>query len=124
LGHIRLAYPRIASRELALELDIEGRQVQSVRFHWYQFDAERNEIHFEKTESWDGAIVRQLTPYAGMSHEEYVHWFKANRTRRRGLPVYEDYRHVGRNRIKDKYVKLRQRTIETLMRFGFKGGPR
>lgn len=124
LGHVRLAYPAIASRELALELDIKGRQVQDVRFHWHHFNAERSSIHFERTEGWDGTILRQLTPCAGMSHQEYVHWFKANRTRRRGLPVYEDYRHVRRNRIRDRYVKLRQTAIGMLVRLGLKGGPR
>jgi len=123
LGHIRLAYPPIASRELALELDIEGRQVRDVLFHWHQFDVEQNEIHFEKTERWDGAIIRQLTPYAGMSHTEYVQWFKSHRTQRLALPVYVDYRHCWQNWVKDQYVRLRQEFIKLLIRAHLKGGP-
>lgn len=124
LGHIRLAYPPIASRELALELHIEGRQVQGVRFHWHQFDSNRSLITFEQTEDWDGAILRQLTPYTDMPHGEYVRWFRSNRTRRRGLPVYEDYRSIQRNRIKDRYVKLRQKVVQALVHLRLKGSPR
>ena len=120
LGRLRLSFPPIASRELALELDIEGKQVRDVYFHWHQFNANQNLVQFEHTESWDGLILRRLTPYAGMSHREYVCWFRANRTRRRGLPVYEDYHHGIRNRIKDEYVKLRHTGIEILVRLSLK----
>ena len=113
----------MASRELALELEIEGRQVRNTRFHWHQFDTNRNMVHFEKTEGLDGTILRKLTPYMGMSREQYVRWFKANRTRRCGLPVYEDYDHTVRNRIRDRYVKLRQAIIDTFVRLRLKGGP-
>ena len=76
LGHIRLAFPPIASRELALELDVEGRQVNDVRFHWHQFDADKSKIKFEKTEKWGGSILKKLTPFDGMSHDNYIKWFK------------------------------------------------
>lgn len=124
VGHLRLAYPPIASRELAFELEIEGRQVRDTHFHWHRFDAGRSLINFEQTEGWDGAILRQLTPYGGTSDEGYVRWFRVNRTRRRGLPVYQNYHHCWRNRIKDKYVRLRQAVIEALIHLRLKGGPR
>lgn len=124
VGHLRLAYPSVTARELAVELDIENRRVMNVRFHWHQFDADRNSVRRERTEDWKGKILQHLTPYAGMSHQEYLRWFKASRTRRRGLPVYEDYHHTCCNRVKDRYVKLRQAIIETLVRARLKGGPR
>ena len=122
VGHLLLKYPPVSARELAVEFEIEGRQVNGIRFHWHQFDAEQCLIHFEKTEGWDGPILQKLTPFAGMSHPEYVRWFRANRTRRLGLPVYGDYHHIWRNRVKDRYVKLRQKFIEMLVRWHFKNG--
>jgi poly-gamma-glutamate synthesis protein (capsule biosynthesis protein) len=124
LGHFRLAYPPVASRQLALELEMQERTVNKARFHWYRFDQERSSIHFVQSESWDGEILQSLTPYAGMTHEEYIRWFRKNRRRRSGLPVYSDYRHAWRNRVKDRWVKLRQAVIETLVRLRLKGGPR
>lgn len=123
LGHFQLAYPPKTSRELALELDIEGRQIKSVYFHWHRFDAERDLVRFERSESWDGRTLQQLTPYAGMSHKEYVRWFRENRIRRRGLPVYDNYHHIWRNRIRDGYVKLRQAFINALVSLKVKRGP-
>ena len=124
VGHIRLAFPPVASRELALELDVEGRQVNDVRFHWHQFDADKSKISFEKTEKWDGSILKELTPFNGMSHDNYIKWFKKNRVKRRGLPVYKDYHDESINRMKDIFVKSRQKFIELLLRLRIKGGPR
>lgn len=123
-GHIRLVFPPIASRELALELDVEGRQVNDICFHWYQFDADENKVRFEKTEKWGGSILKKLTPFDGMSHDNYIKWFKKNRVKRRGLPVYKNYHDESINRMKDGYVKLRQKFIELLLRLRVKGGPR
>jgi len=124
IGHIRLAFPPIASRELALELDVEGRQVNDVRFHWHQFYADKSKIRFEKTEKWSGSILKKLTPFDGMSHDNYIKWFKKNRVRRRGLPIYVDYHEASINQIKDSYVRLRQKFIELLLRLRIKSGPR
>jgi poly-gamma-glutamate synthesis protein (capsule biosynthesis protein) len=123
LGRLLLKYPPVSTRELALEIEVQGRQVQDVRFHWYQFDPELGAIAFKNTEGWGGFVISQLTPYAGMNHQEYVPWFRANRKRRRGLPVYKDYHDVRRNWIRDKYVRLRQLGITTLVRLRLKGGP-
>lgn len=124
VGHMRLQFPPIAHRELALELDISGRQIQSVQFHWHQFDPEDQSITHECTEGWDGEILRELTPFAGMEHAEYVQWFRENRRKRKGLPVFVDYRQRYRNHLKDATVMLRQTMIEALLRLHLKGGPR
>ena len=124
VGPLHVAYPPIAARELAVTLEIEGRQVRDVRLDWYQFDAARNALQAKGSEDSRGATVRELTPYAGMSHAAYREWFKANRTRRRGLPIYHDYTHIWRNRVRDRYTRARQAAVETLVRLRLKGGPR
>jgi len=115
LGHFILKYPSVSNRELALDITNRGRKVQNVRFHWYQFDAERNQIVFEKTESWDGEILKKLTPFVGMSHTEYIKWFKHHRARRRGLPVYTTYQDTWENLLKDSWVRTRQFVIRVLL---------
>lgn len=122
VGSFRLAYPPITSRELAFELEIERRQVKRVCFHWHRFDSESNRLMFEKTEDFKGSFINELTPYAGMSHREYVRWFKIHRERRRGLPVYTDYRDIRINSIKDRYVRFRQALIWLLVKLGLKRG--
>jgi hypothetical protein len=125
IGHYWLSYPAISFRELALELHIEGRSLTSVSFHWFRFDPDHDLAPVsEVTEGWDGLNLRVLTPYASMNDPEYGRWFGLNRTRRRGLPIYYDYRDSCRNRIADSYVRLRHRAIQALVGLRLKGGPR
>lgn len=123
LGHFQLRYPEISSRELALELVVEGRCTKSIGFHWHQFDPENCSISFEKTEGWGGEILKGLTPYRDMGNEEYFEWFRDNRTRRRGLPIYKDYHQTFLVRLNDSWVKLRQTVIKNLVRMKIKNGP-
>lgn len=123
LGPLHLAYPPAAARELALEIEFEGRTLRAVQFHWCDFETRTNTVQPVQSEGWDGALLSGLTPYAGMSHPEYVRWFKDHRTRTRGLPVYADYRATRRNQLADQYVKMRQRLIQILVQLRVKGGP-
>lgn len=122
IGHFLLKYPQIASRELALELEVEGRELKDIRFHWHQFDREQNMVIHEKTEDWSGTILRELSPFVGMSHSQYIKWFRRNRTRRKGLPIYRSYHAYWENFVKDNYVKSRQHLISLLVRLGLKRG--
>jgi len=121
LGRIFLEFPKVTCRQLALEINNLGRETVDVRFHWYHFDAQREAITFQATEGWDGCIVNKLTPFVGMSHKQYSIWFKRNRTRRKGLPVYTTYRSTYRNKMKDCWVKARHTIIRMLVRAGLKG---
>lgn len=115
LGQFHLKFPPVSGRELAVEVQSTGRRIEDVQFHWHQYDQERNLIEFEKTESWDGQILKSLTPFSGMGHSEYVEWFGRNRTRRRGLPVYKNYEDTWQNSLKDNLVKARQSIIKLLV---------
>lgn len=119
IGSLKLAFPPISSRQLALELTVNDREVIP-KFHWYQFDQSNNQISYESTESIEGSIVYELTPFAGLSHNEYIQWFQKHRKRRRGLPIYYNYKHKKRNWIKDQQVKIRQYLITLMLRLGVK----
>lgn len=123
LGHILLRYPPISNRELAFEVEILGRQVRQIWFHWHQFDAEREHVMLEQTEGVNGQILKELTPFAGMTHAEYTQWFRKNRARRKGLPVYENYQSGWMNRVKDYWVNARQFIVNLLVSLELKGGP-
>ena len=96
--------------------------MNDVHSHWYQFDADKSKIEFEKTKKWGGSILKELTLFNGMSHDNYIKWFKKNRVKRRGLPVYKNYHDESINRMKDIFVKSRQRGIELLLRLKLKRG--
>jgi poly-gamma-glutamate synthesis protein (capsule biosynthesis protein) len=120
IGHFSLRYPAFASRELAVEIAIHGRHIQDVHFHWYQWDSETGTHWQEQIEGWDGNLLQQLTPYAGMSNQEYRQWFRHNRTVRRGLPIYDDYTRKSCIMLKNGYTLLRQVLIHLLIRLRLK----
>jgi len=120
LGHLHLAFPPISRRQLALELILRDARECDVRFHWHSFDPERCSLDHEQTEDWNGSIIQDLSPFLGMGHEEYVRWFRSHRAQKAMLPIYQNYRHTRRNRIKDKYVLLRQWAIRRLVAAGLK----
>ncbi len=124
LGPIWLRFPPSSHRELALCINFEGRRATEVLFNWHAFDPLQNRIIPQECEGWDGPVLKALTPFAGLSHHAYVQWFIRMRARRKGLPVYGNYRHVLRNFIKDCWVKARQSFITFLIYAGLKGGPR
>lgn len=124
LGQFILKYPPQAACELALELRLEAQRIQEVYFHWYEFDDDNIVLRYTHTEGWDGDHLRKRTPYAAMSPQEYVDWFRLYRARKRGLPIYRDWRNERENKVKDRFVMLRQAAIQTLVRLRLKGGPR
>jgi hypothetical protein len=78
-------------------------------------------LSFISSEPFDqSAGVKELTPFAGMSHREYMQWFPKYRVKKKALPVYYDYRHGARNSIKDEYVHLRQTALVFLEKTGLR----
>lgn len=120
VGTHHLAFPEIANRELAVEFVVDGRAVEEVHFHWHDFDPELRKVRHLATESGDGPILRELTPFRDLPHDDYVAWFRMNRRKRKLLPVYRDYRSRMGNLLRDRYVNLRQWGIETLVRLSLK----
>lgn len=124
IQHFTLTYPKISNRQLALELDIIGREIRSARFHWYQFDPRTSQIAAEKVEERQGEILASLTPYAGLTRQEYSTWFRSHCPRGRFLPTYDDYTQYRLNHIKDRVVRLRQWVNDTMVRLRLKRGRR
>lgn len=101
-------FPPAAARQLAFEWDPAGSSV----CHWFEFDPRTNRLRREASEPLEtSAIAGALTPFRGMDHGEYVAWFRANRVKRLGLPVYADYRSRRANWLRDRWLDLRMGAI-------------
>lgn len=124
LGSFRLAYPDAAARQLALELDVSGREVRQVRLRWHRRDPREGGIEPGAVEGLDGPTVAELTPYRGLSRAAYVGWFRRNRTRRGGLPVYADYRDRLANAARDGLLRARRCAGDLRARLGLKAEQR
>jgi poly-gamma-glutamate synthesis protein (capsule biosynthesis protein) len=119
----RLAYPELCKTGLAFE----WRPGAEPRCHWlrYRREGERHVLAYQGGEpASQSARVAGLTPFRGLSHEAYLPWFRANRRKRRLLPVYADARETARNHLRDAWVWARGRVLDGAFARGLKGGPR
>ncbi|WP_353661132.1 CapA family protein [Hydrogenimonas sp. SS33] len=57
-----------------------------------------------------------LSPFAGMSHEKYIGWFRKNRRKKKLLPIYKNPQSRLETRFNDLWVDTRQRAIDFLVR--------
>jgi poly-gamma-glutamate synthesis protein (capsule biosynthesis protein) len=120
INNLNLKFPENAKLELAIELDFEGRECRDVAFHWHIFNTDKNQVEYETTEGWDGKRVKSLSPFRSIDCEEYYRWFKKNRLRRKGLPIYGNYKKKINNRFADMWVLFRQKIINIMLRFKIK----
>lgn len=109
-----LRFPEESFEQLAVEISTNQDVVHRVRFQ------PPNTIRYRKAE-----IVHQpgfsLKPdFEGLSAKEYLRWFKRNRVKRKGLPVYESADASWINTAKDSWVMLRHRLIQMALRTGLK----
>ena len=100
---------------------------ERARLHWFRYDKSTSRLVVPSgDDGFDGeAMIRQLTPFAGMSHEAYRAWFsrvgvKGHLTRHRGGPVYGGY--FGMRAIAsaatDRYMLLKRQLRKVLMGLG------
>ena len=58
--------------------------------------------------------LMDLSQFAGLSHQEYINFFKVNRIKRKLLPIYRNYNDHTINKVYDICVKSRQRPVDLL----------
>jgi hypothetical protein len=109
-----IVFADYAARQLALEwAPGSGAAV----CHWFDYRREDHSIQYVASEpARESAEVRALTPFAGLSHAEYIGFFRKNRVKKKGLPIYRDYRQTVRNGLYDRWNGWRMRGIRWLRR--------
>jgi len=104
----RLSFGDVTTCQLALEWHAESAPV----CHWFKYTRDSHELAYTRSESLEHPdVIQRLTPFAQMGHREYVRWFRANRIKRKGLPIYKNYRTRRLNRLKDKIVRMRNQVV-------------
>ena len=113
-----LCYPEFAHEELAFEVSKDG-----YKCHWFYYDKEKDCIEYKGETSIDSVELLQKTPYSGMDNKEYSKWFKKNRRKKKGIPVFYSYKNIISYAIKNKWMQVRGGIIRFLFKTGIKGGP-
>ena len=103
----KLRFPEASFRQIAVELGENSDVVHYATF------VPPSEIVYEKSELIADAPFGARAPFEGATHKEYSEWFRANRYKKRGLPVYYEYESTLSNWVRDRFVSCRQAVIDT-----------
>jgi poly-gamma-glutamate synthesis protein (capsule biosynthesis protein) len=110
----RLKFPESSFHQIAVELNDNGDRVHHARFE------PPNTVRYLRTESV-GAEDFSLKPeFEGFDDTAYLAWFKKNRIKRRGLPIYRNADQSLGNQLRNCWVWVRQRLIEAAVVLRFK----
>ena len=110
----RLRFPESSFHQIAVELGEDGDCVHHARF------APPATVTWQHSERVDAADFSLRPVFEGYSDATYLRWFKANRVKRKGLPIYRDAMDSLPNRLRDRWVWLRQVLIDAAAKRGLK----
>lgn len=110
----RLRFPESSFHQIAVELDEDGDCVHHARF------APPATVTWQHSERVDAADFSLRPVFEGYSDAAYLRWFKANRVKRKGLPIYRDAMDSLPNRLRDRWVWFRQVLIDAAAKRGLK----
>ncbi len=113
-----LRFPPRARLQLAFEWDPRS---GTAVCHWFDYSPGTHRLtHISSEAAQSDRRIAELTPFDGMSHREYTRWFAAHRFKRRGLPIYRDYRNTVQNWAFDHFVRLRQTAVNMMFNSGIR----
>ena len=110
----RLRFPDSSFQQIAIELGDEGDTVHHARF------TPPTLVRYQFSEPVNGTNFSLRPDFQGFSHDAYVSWFKVNRVKRKGLPMYVDPDDSIGNWLRDRWVGTRQMLIDAASKAGLK----
>jgi len=113
----KLSFPDYTLPQIAFDWDI-GR---APLLHWFEYERETHAISYRRSESLvSDSGPTEHTPFAGLSQKEYRKWFRRHRVKRKGLPIYSDFRATMRNDLRDRFIGGRHIMISLIRSFSGK----
>lgn len=110
----RLKFPESSFHQIAVELSEDGDKV-----HHAQFEPP-NTVRYLRTENV-GAEGFSLKPeFEGFDDSAYLKWFKRNRIKRLGLPIYREAEGSIGNYLRDCWFGFRQILVDKATKMGLK----
>lgn len=113
----KIHFPDFARTEMAFEWDPKTNKAIC---HWFKYQNSGVEHRLDHILSEDfaaGKMTRFYTPYTGMDTKQYLDFFRKNRRKKGGIPVYRDYRAEFRNSLSDWLIIRRIRLARMLAKY-------
>lgn len=104
----KLYFDSSARLELALEYHPDGDDLA----HWFEYSPSEREIRYIESEcTRDSKRLNSISEFAGLSDTDYLEFFRENRVKRVGLPIYHDFCGSWSNASRNAYVDCRHRLL-------------
>ncbi len=112
----KLSFPDFCNLELAFEWDLAN---DDFKFHFFNYDREKSELKFLRTEGRDSPTMREHTPFLNLSEKEYRKWYKKNHYHKnKGLPIYYWDDSAFTVKMKNQWNKSRDYLLKLLLNKG------
>jgi len=109
------------SQEAKIGLCVElADDVKQITLYWIFLSENKKLIVTKKEKLFESEKLKELSPFAGMEHTKYIEWFRKNRKKNKGLPIYKTIDSKVENFLNTKFVIYRQKFIDFLVRKGLK----
>ena len=108
---LNVVFPETVNFGLSVGIDTDGVQAYITEF---SDNATLRVAEQGAPETIDRIV--QVSGFSGLSHSEYITFFKANRVKKKLLPIYRNYNAKLGNRMRDQFVKTRQIPLDLLCR--------
>lgn len=113
----RLSFPDFCNLQLAFEYNKDGNHL----LHYFEYNKVKHKVrHIISTNVGSSNINNILTPFSGMSFEEYDVWFFNHRYHKKLIPVYYSSDSKFIIKSKDIFNSLRTTMIKLLVKFRMK----
>lgn len=107
-----LKYSEGAKVGLCVDFSLD---IKEIKLYW-TYKSSQNKLSLMKEESlFDSEQLKELSEFRGLSHSDYVAWFKCNRLKNKLLPIYVGSNSYLEKLIKNCFVKFRQNIIDFLV---------
>lgn len=112
----KLSFPDFCNLELAFEWDLAN---DDLKFHFFNYDREKSELKFLRTEGRDSPTMSEHTPFLNLSEKEYRKWYKKNHYHKnKGLPIYYWNDSAFTVKMKNQWNKSRDYLLKLLLNKG------
>jgi hypothetical protein len=96
-----ISFPDFARKELAVDWNPKSNKCT---LHFFEYEEGKDEhlLHHLVSEMFqESKMLSSYSPYQGMSDEEYLRFFKQNRRKKAGVPIYHSFHDLQINNLKD-----------------------
>ena len=112
-----MKYSEEAKTGLCVELTED---IDNITLYWTYLKDNKKLIVTKKENLCESKRLKELSLFSGMEHKQYIKWFRENRKKSKGLPIYKTIDSKFETLLNDMFVKYRQVFIDFLVRIGVK----